>query len=109
MVRAKSGHNFLGKHQNRIDPEISKVCRFCEQEEETFYHLLTECEPLTLIHKNIYLDKAHPTDNSWSISKLKTFILDPKIFDAMTSKAGLTAIEREPHEIALPSETDSSL
>ena len=41
--------------------------------------------------------------------KLKTFILEAKKFNALTSKAGLTEIDREPHDIALPSDTDSSL
>ena len=109
MVQAITGHNFLGKHQNRIDPVISKVCRFCEQEEETFHHLLTECEPLTQTRTDIFLDRQHPTDNSWSIFKIKSFILEPRIFDALTSKSGLTEIDREPHDIALPSDTDSSL
>ena len=109
MVRTITGHNFLGKHQNKINPEISKACRFCEQEEETFHHLLTECEPLTPIRTEIYLDKPHPSDNSWSIAKLKQFILEPKIYNTLISKAGLLEIEREPQDIALPSDTDSSL
>ena len=109
MVRAITGHNFLGKHQNKIDPGKSKACRFCEQEEETFHHLLTGCEPLAPIRTDIYLDKPHPNDNSWSIAKLKQFMLEPKIFATLTSKAGLTEIEREPQDIALPSDTDSSL
>ena len=49
MVRALTGHNFLGKHQNHINPDTSKVCRFREQEEETFHHFLTQCEPLRLL------------------------------------------------------------
>ena len=109
MVRAITGHNFLGRHQNKIDPLISKVCRCCEQEEETFHHFLTECEPLTQLRTDIFKDAHHPSDNSWSIFKIKNFILEPRIFDSLTSKSGLSEIEREPHDIALPSDTDSSL
>ena len=109
IVRAITGHNFLGRHQNKVDPEISKICRFCEGEEETFYHFLTECEPLTQMRTDIFLDKPHPPDNSWSIFKLKQFILEPIIYGTLTSKSGLTAIEKQPYEIALPSDTDSSL
>ena len=43
FIRAITGHNFLGKHQNIIDCNISKVCRFCEEDEETFHHYITEC------------------------------------------------------------------
>ena len=109
MIRAITGHNFLGKHQNRINPYISKVCRFCEQEEETFYHLLTQCEPLQQTRTDIFLDKPHPNDNSWSIFKLKQFILEPKLFTTLTSKVGLTEIEQDPQDIPLPSDTDCSL
>ena len=54
-------------------------------------------------------DKPHPHDNSWSIHKLKTFMLEPSIYAALTSKAGLSQIELAPHETALPSDTGSSL
>ena len=109
MIRAITGHNFLGQHQNRINPEISKVCRFCEQDEESFYHLLTSCDSLSQLQNDIFMDKPHPDDNSWSIFKLKNFILEPTIFRTLSSKAGLSAIDSNPHEIPLPSDSDSSL
>ena len=39
----------------------------------------------------------------------KTFMLEPPIYAALTSKAGLSQIELAPHEIGQPSDTDSSL
>ena len=109
FVRAITGHNFLGKHQNYIDPNISKVCRFCEEGEETFFHFLTDCPSLRKLREEIFLDKPHPSNNSWSINKLKSFMLDPMIHRTLTSKSGLSSIELAPHEIGLPSDTDSSL
>ena len=109
FVRTITWHNFLGKHQNYIDPQISKVCRFCEENEETFYHFITDCPALRLIREAVFLDKLFPKDNSWSIHRLKLFMLDPVIHTTLTSKAGLSTIEIEPHKIKLPSDMDSSL
>ena len=109
FVRAITGHNFLGKHQNRIDQAISKACRFCDEEEETFHHFITECPSLRLLRSEIFHDKQLPNDNSWSINKVKLFILEPTIHNTLISKAGLREIDLEPHEIGLPSDSDSSL
>ena len=92
-----------------MDPEISKVCRYCQEHEETFYHFLPECPSLRQIRTDIFQDTPHPPDNSLSIYKLKLFLLDPTIYNTLKSKAGLTQIELAPHEIGLPSDTDSSL
>ena len=109
FVRAITGYNFLGRHQNLIDCSISKVCRFCEVEEETFYHYVTDCPTLRSLRNDIFLDQAFPQDNSWSIFKLKTFMLEPIVYQTLISKSGLSKIELEPCDIALPSDTDSSL
>ena len=109
FVRALTGHNFLGKHQNYIDPQVSKVCRFCEEDEETFYHFITTCPTLRTVREEIFLDQQLPKDNSWSIYRFKQCMLSPAIYATLTSKSGLSQIEREPHEIGLPSDTDSSL
>ena len=67
------------------------------------------CPALRLLRNEIFLDQPFPQDNSWSIFKLKTFMLEPIIYETLISKAGLSSIELEPYEIALPSDTDSSL
>ena len=109
LVRAITGHNFLGKHQNIIDHTISKVCRFCNEDTETFHHFITECPSLRQLRLEIFQDKPFPSDNTWSIKKVNLFILEPAIHHTLISKAGLRGIELEPYEIALPSDTDSSL
>ena len=109
FVRAITGHNFLGKHQNQIDHTISKVCRFCDEEVETFHHFITECPALRKLRTDIFHDKPIANNNAWSIHKVKLFILDPIINGTLISKAGLRGIELEPYEIGLPSDTDSSL
>ena len=46
FIRATTGHNFLGKHQNHIDPYISAVCHLCKEDVETFFHFMVECPNL---------------------------------------------------------------
>ena len=46
LIRAITNHNFLGSHKKKVDPNISTCCRFCEEDKETFMHLLTDCPAL---------------------------------------------------------------
>ena len=64
LIRAITGHNFLGKHQNKIDHTISKVCRFCDEEIETFHHFITECPSLRQLRTEIFQDKPITPDNT---------------------------------------------
>ena len=45
LIEIITGQNNLNYRyvQSKIDPTISELCRFCEEEEETFEHLLNEC------------------------------------------------------------------
>lgn len=71
FVRAITGHNFLGKHQNTINPMISKACCFCTEEIETFHHYFTDYPALRQVRTDIFRDKPFPNNNTWSIFKLK--------------------------------------
>ena len=44
LLELITGQNNLNYVQSKIYPgEISELCRFCEEEEETFEHLINEC------------------------------------------------------------------
>ena len=44
IIECTTGHNNLHYLQSKIYPEdVSELCRFCEEEKETFDHLLNEC------------------------------------------------------------------
>ena len=89
LTRAISGQNFLAYHQSKIDFTISKTCRLCEEADETFIHLVTECPRLELTRRDIFLDETPQSGKTWSIKKLLHFIFTPTIFQMLTSKDGL--------------------
>ena len=44
LIELITGHSNLNYVQHKIDPvNVSPLCRFCEEEDETFAHLLNEC------------------------------------------------------------------
>ena len=104
LIRALTNHNFLGEHQHRIDPNISRCCRLCEEENETFAHLLHTCPALHTLKNDIYLDK-HPTaGEDWSLRKLMQFITSQGILAALSSKDGLSV--RDDHNEIVDYDSD---
>ena len=44
LIEIITGHNNLNYFQNKLYPlDVSPMCRFCEEEDESFEHLLNEC------------------------------------------------------------------
>ena len=43
FIKIITGHNGLFYFKHRVDPQINPTCRFCLEQDETFYHLVTEC------------------------------------------------------------------
>ena len=89
LIKAFTGQNFLAYHQSKIDITISKFCRLCEEREETFVHLITECPCLEITRQEIFLDKVINRDMKWSIRKVLEFTHYPVIFNMLTSKKTL--------------------
>ena len=95
FIRAITGHNFLGYHQHKIDPNISKVCRLCEEEYETFWHLIDNCPRLHNTRQEIFKGDIIESDMSWSIQRINTFIHTPVVYEMLTTKFNLHQIEEE--------------
>ena len=88
LIKAITGQNFLAYHQSKIDIEVSKVCRLCEEDEETFIHLITECPSLEMTRRDIFLDKTMGQDHTWSIRRVLRFIQYPIIMQMLSHKNG---------------------
>ena len=103
-----TGQNFLAYHQSKVNFEISKVCRLCEGEEETFIHLITQCPRLEMTRREIFLDKTMGEDHSWSIRRIIRFIQYPVIMRMLTHKDGalLKELIEIDHNYTLTSNSD---
>ena len=88
LIKAITGQNFLAYHQNKINIDISKFCRLCEESEETFAHLVTYCPRLEMTRRDIFEDKTCGYYHTWSIRRLMAFIHLPVITRMLTSKQG---------------------
>ena len=88
LIKAITGQNFLAYHQSKINFEISKTCRLCEEGDETFIHLVQYCPRLEITRREIFLDKCMGLDHSWSIRRLVRFIQYPVIMRMLTHKDG---------------------
>jgi hypothetical protein len=56
LIQLYTGHNFLSKHQNKIDSNINPQCRLCEEQPETFVHFITDCPGLETLRRKLFLD-----------------------------------------------------
>ena len=108
LIKAITGQNFLSYHQSKINIDISKFCRLCEESEETFIHLISHCPRLMETRKDIFHDKIHGLDHTWSIRKIMEFIHLPVITRMLTSKDGalLKDIIELDHNYTLTSDSE---
>ena len=67
-----TGHNALNYHRNKIDREIDYECRFCQEDDETTWHILTECPVFLRSRRDIFLGKQI-TDGQWTVPELVEF------------------------------------
>jgi ribonuclease HI len=43
VIQFITGHNHLRRHEALVTPGLDKMCRLCNEKEETSFHLATEC------------------------------------------------------------------
>ena len=83
IIEIISGQSNLNYVQHKIDPiNVSPLCCFCEEEDETFAHLLNECPCFISFRRDILHNKPIINTLSWSPSQLLTFLYIPGIDNA---------------------------
>ena len=88
LVKIVTGQNNLNYLTNIIFPELSGLCRFCEEEDESFIHLVNECP--VFLEKRIEIFKDEwPIENSlaWTPSALVDFAYHPPIAEALAGRS----------------------
>ena len=81
MVQMISGHDRLNRHESKSNTNISPNCRFCNWDNETFWHLIGDCqcpillEPRKAIFQAYYLEE----NPEWKPHQLLKFIQKSKL------------------------------
>ena len=75
LVDIITGHNKLSYFQFKVDPDVNPLCRFCEEQNETFHHFITDCPRL----RQFRLDTVGDNDrNTWKSAQLLNFSYIPE-------------------------------
>ena len=83
MVEIITGHNNLSYFQFKVDPDVNPLCRFCDEQNESFHHFITDCPRL----RQYRTDNIKPFDHStWKILELLNFSFTPEINDYLERK-----------------------
>ena len=79
FVRIITGHNQLQYFQSKANCQLSPLCRFCNEDMETFHHFVFECPSLFHSRRGVFVDNLPDKDMNWSVSKLLEFSYLPHI------------------------------
>ena len=82
LVRAVTGHNNLNYFQTKLGLHHNSRCRFCEQADETFIHILQECPCFWHTRRDCFAGTLPTPGGRWSIRDLLDFTYTPKINEA---------------------------
>ena len=83
LVEIVTGHNNLSYFQFKVDPDVNPLCRFCEEENETFHHYISECPRLRQFRADTI---GHFNISTWKTSQLLNFSYIPEINDYLERK-----------------------
>ena len=89
FIKHITGHNGLFYFKSKVDPQISPICRFCLEHDETFYHLVTDCPTHWAKRNEIFLDKPPITNMKWSVRALLVFSQAPGVREALEGQTNL--------------------
>ena len=85
LIRITTGHNNLLYHRSNVDKtrNTASLCRFCGEENETFYHFATKCPCFRLSRFHYFQSDSCFTNEQWSIRRLLDFSNIPSISAAL--------------------------
>ena len=84
LIELITGQNNLNYVQCKINPgQISELCRFCEEEDETFAHLIDESPCFNTYRREILLNKPIINTVKWKAKTLLNFSYIESIDEAL--------------------------
>lgn len=70
-----TGFNRFRRHESLTDPNVDPTCRFCEEEEEEAWHLVSECPALWQQRRDVFKTYApFSTTPTWYPRQIASFI-----------------------------------
>lgn len=74
VVGVITGHGNLRYHSHLKDPSLPRLCRFCSETDETFYHFFTQC-PSFLQTRHLRCMSSQPGEKlRWKLEDILFFI-----------------------------------
>ena len=107
-VRWLTGHCFLNRHNNLLDPfnNPDPLCRHCQEEDETPWHIIARCgafQHLRLQHFNLH---ELPDNFEWEGQDLINFLKHPSV-NLMEDDNNTNNNNTQPQPHSLPNQTAS--
>jgi ribonuclease HI len=87
LIRIITGHNGLAYFKHKIDPEIDPVCRFCQEDDETFHHFINDCPVFWRERMEVIGNDGLICE--WDVNMLMQFASFTKIAMALEGIAGI--------------------
>jgi hypothetical protein len=82
LIRIITGHNRLNYFGSKIDTDLDPECRFCGEDDETYWHLATDC-PVFWAERNECFGRWCIKNGCWTAEALLNFAGTIKIAKAL--------------------------
>jgi hypothetical protein len=77
IVQSLTGHNFFRRHMYIIDPDVEAKCRFCQEDDESSWHLIAACPALAYERIQSFGTPSLDSPPQWSPYQLSRFLQGP--------------------------------
>jgi len=91
LIEVITGQNNLNYIQSKVYPGTSELCRFCEEEDETFEHLINECPCFTTFRFQYLNNKPIINSLDWDNETLLKFSHLAQINEALEDYHNINA------------------
>ena len=86
IVQGITGFNRLMRHESKVSPEVDPTCRLCLEDDESFWHLISECPALWKLRRDIFHWYFPPDVFEWKVYQILKFVENPQIRELMNGQ-----------------------
>ena len=85
LISIITGFNCLSYIQFKANPTINPLCRLYGEDNETFWHFVTDCPRLKTYRQDTFLDKL-PLPDNWKLKQIMQFSTYSTIYNLTSHK-----------------------